>query len=115
MAGSPRTFVVLNPKHAASIPECSMIVGNIIDFMDDIGGGAVIVRIAPPRAREKSARWTIEAVENGPEVARRAGTKFNTPDPERSRFTLISVSGRMPLTSRLFPTATQARTAGARV
>lgn len=93
MSEFPSFYVVTTPKHATEIPECRGFVGNIIDFMRDCGGGAVIVKLTPPRGRARHPRFDIQRVENGPDVARRSG--WQVADYPKSRGHLVSVGGRI--------------------
>jgi len=72
MSQVSKSFVVLNASHASEIPELAPLVGNIVQFMQEIGGGAVLV-LLKPRREGGSARFEIHRIDNGPDAARRAG------------------------------------------
>lgn len=92
-------YVVTTPKHATEIPACSLLVRNIIDFMRDIGGGAVLVTLTPPRGRERYPKYKISRLMNGPSIARDVGWKVR--DYTEGRFPLTDVSGRLVTNSQL--------------
>lgn len=74
---------------------------NIIDFMGEVGGGAVLVTITAPSGRARYPKFEIRRIANGPSISRSHGWIVPDYPGENQGMSLQAVAGRIVTNAQL--------------